>query len=423
MIRILSKASTARMKRVAMCVAAFGLLDTSAVAQSATVVPEEPNAPGLIKTVPRTFARDAAVLAEQRRKVVASPAEFGPALTVLRLNAEKALRQGPWSVTDKTQLPPSGDKQDYMSIGPYWWPDPSSPDGLPYVRRDGETNPERYDYDNVRLKSMVHAVEALADAWYFTEDSRYAEHAALLLRTWFLDPATRMNPHLRYAQAIKGISEGRDIGIIDAAAFVRLVDAVGLLQLSDAWSAADQAGLERWFRDYLDWLLASPHGQSESKRNNNHAVWYAAQATSIALFIGDHGTARKLLADVGPRLLDRQVAADGRLPEELARTRSFSYTAMTLRAFLHLACMGEHVGVDLWRYRGDDGQSLQKALEWFEPFVAGRADWQYEQITPVPLKEVQALYRQAARAVGNPTFRDLAARVEDPLVALLHPLP
>ena len=186
---------------------------------------------------------------------------------------------------------------------------------------------------------------------------------------------------------------------------------------------ADQAGLEQWFGVYLDWLLTSSHGKSESKRNNNHAVWYAAQVTSIALFVGDLDTARQLLEDVGPRLLDRQVAADGRLPEELARTRSFSYTAMTLRAFLHLACMGEHVGVDLWRYRGDDGQSLEQALEWFEPFVAGRADWQHEQITPFPLTEAQTLYRQAAGAVDNPAFRDLAARVEDPLVTLLHPLP
>jgi hypothetical protein len=310
-----------------------------------------------------------------------------------------------------------------MSIGPYWWPDPSSPDGLPYVRRDGETNPERYDYDNVRLKSMVHAVEALADAWYFTSDTRYAERAALLLRTWFLDPATRMNPHLQYGQAIKGISEGRDIGIIDTAAFVRLVDAVGLLRLSDDWSAADQSGLERWFRAYLDWLLTSLHGQSESKRRNNHAVWYTAQVTSIALFVDDLDTARQLLENVGPRLLDTQVAADGRLPEELTRTRSFSYTAMTLRGFLHLAFMGEHVGVDLWRYRGVDGQSLEQALEWFEPFVAGRADWQFEQITPFPLTEAQTLYRQAAGAVDNPAFRDLAARVEDPLVAVLYPLP
>ena len=423
MLRTLSKTSTTLMKRVAIGLAVLGLLYISDAARSAATALEEPHNPAVITAVPRTFTRDAAVLAKQRLRVLASPAEFRPALTELSLNADDALQQGPWSVTDKKQVPPSGDKRDYMSVGPYWWPDPSSPDGLPYVRRDGETNPERYEYDNVRLKNMVHAVETLSDAWYFTQDTRFAERAALLLRTWFLDPAMRMNPHLQYGQAIKGISEGRDIGIIDTAAFVRLVDAIGLLQLSDTWSAADQAGLEQWFRVYLDWLLTSSHGKSESKRNNNHAVWYAAQVTSIALFVGDLDTARQLLEDVGPRLLDRQVAADGRLPEELARTRSFSYTAMTLRAFLHLAFMGEHVGVDLWRYRGDDGQSLEQALEWFEPFVAGRADWQYEQITPFPLTEAQTLYRQAAGAVDNPAFRDLAARVEDPLVTLLHPLP
>lgn len=399
------------MRQFAVFVSVMGLLLIAAAARS------EPT------TAPHTFTRDAAVLAEQRRKVLANPADFEPALTALRRAAEDAMRQGPWSVTDKTQLPPSGDKHDYMSVGPYWWPDPSSPDGLPYIRRDGQTNPERYDYDNVRLKSMVYAVEALATAWYFTADPRYAKRAAMLLRTWFLDPATKMHPHLQYAQAIKGISEGRDIGIIDTAALVRLVDAIGLLQLSDAWTDADQAAAQRWFRAYLDWLLTSSHGRSESQRNNNHAVWYAAQVASFALFVGDQDTARQLLGSVGDRLLDKQVAADGRLPHELARTRSFSYTTMTLRAFLHLALMGEHVGVDLWRYRGNDGQSLEQALRWFEPFVAGTADWDYEQITPYPLPEARMLYRQAARVFDDPSFRDLAAREEDPVVALLNPLP
>ncbi len=51
--------------------------------------------------------------------------------------AETALLAGPFTVTFDDLIPPSGDKHDYASMGPYWWPDPNTPDGLPYIRRDG----------------------------------------------------------------------------------------------------------------------------------------------------------------------------------------------------------------------------------------------------------------------------------------------
>ena len=372
---------------------------------------------------PRVFVLNADFLAEQRQKVLASPTEYERALTAIREMADRALLEGPWSVMDKKYVPPSGDKHDYMSVGPYWWPDPLKPDGLPYIRRDGETNPERYEYDSSRMKSMVHAVVTLARAWYFTDDARYAERAVLLLRTWFLDTATKMNPHLQYGQAIRGITEGRDIGIIDTATMVQLIDAVGLLQLADAWSDSDQSELQQWFRAYLDWLLTSAHGRSEASRTNNHAVWYHVQVASFALFVGDLDTAKQVFESVGPRLIDKQVEPDGRLPKELARTRPFQYTTMTLRGFLNLASMGEQVGVDIWRYRSDDGRGLEQALHWFEPFVAGRADWEYPQIAPYDPSLAALLYRRAARVFDKPSFNRIAASVDDPVVDLTYPLP
>lgn len=372
---------------------------------------------------PRVFVLDADFLAEQRQKLLASPTEHQPVLTVIRDMADRALLEGPWSVMDKKFVPPSGDKHDYMSVGPYWWPDPRKPDGLPYIRRDGETNPERYEYDSSSMKSMIRAVVTLATAWYFTDDARYAERAVLLLRTWFLDTATKMNPHLQYGQAIRGITEGRDIGIIDTATMVQLIDAVGLLQLSDAWSDSDQYELQQWFRSYLDWLVTSAHGRSEADRTNNHAVWYHVQVASFALFVGDLNTAEQVFESVGPRLIDKQVEPDGRLPKELARTRPFQYTTMTLRAFLNLASMGETVGVDIWRYRSDDGRSIEQALEWFEPFVAGRADWEYPQIKPFDPSSAALLYRRAASVFDKPSFNRIAASVDDPVAKLIYPMP
>ena len=61
-----------------------------------------------------------------------------PVVKRLLRDSEKALDVKPQSVTDKEQVPPSGDKHDYMTQAPYWWPDPKKPNGLPYIRRDGE---------------------------------------------------------------------------------------------------------------------------------------------------------------------------------------------------------------------------------------------------------------------------------------------
>ena len=93
-----------------------------------------------------------------------------------------------------------------------------------------------------------------------------------------------MNPHLRVGQAIPGVSEGRGIGIIEARVLPQLLDGVVLLAGSDAWTAADAAGLHAWMRAYLTWLLESPHGKGESQNGNTHETWYDVQVASLALY-------------------------------------------------------------------------------------------------------------------------------------------
>jgi hypothetical protein len=372
---------------------------------------------------PSVFLLDGAHLAEMRQSVLQRPQDFEAPLKAIRSDADQALREGPWSVMDKKHIPPSGDKHDYFSVGPYWWPNLSKADGLPYIRRDGEVNPERYEYDNVGLKNTVSAVEKLARTWYFTNEAKYAKHAALLLQTWFLDPATKMNPHLQYGQAIPGRTQGRGIGIIDTAKLIYLVDAVGLLRSSDAWSESDHRKLQAWFLAYLQWLMTSSHGKAEASTKNNHAVWYDAQVASFALFVDDKATARRVLEQAGPRRIATQIEPDGRMPYELARTKSFSYTHMNLRGFLHLARLAEHVDVDLWGFRSADGRSIEAALDWLEPFVAGRTKWEYKQISSFDPSSAVLLYRRAARRFDKPAYRKLGSAVIDPVESLLWPKP
>src|SRR5262249_12304396 len=192
-----------------------------------------------------------------RQRIHDGDKSLAPALAELEREAKSALSAGPFSVVEKTNLPPSGDKHDYMSIGPYFWPDPASSNGLPYVRHDGKRNPANRTSDRRALGSMVGTVETLALAWYFTGDEASAGKATQLLRTWFLDPATRMNPNFEFAQAVAGGNTGRGIGLIEMAGMTGLIDSVGLLVGSKSWTEADQLGLQQWFTQFVRWMQES----------------------------------------------------------------------------------------------------------------------------------------------------------------------
>ncbi|MBN2474626.1 MAG: alginate lyase family protein [Pirellulales bacterium] len=379
---------------------------------AATVCGPSPSAAGDTSRA-RLFLLDAGRLAKTRDRVAAGDAALAPAVAQLRKEAERALEAGPFSVMDKKAVPPSGDKHDYLSVGPYWWPDPDKPDGKPYIRRDGEVNPERHQYDNVALSRMGEAVDTLALAYYLTGHEPYSKHAAGLLRTWFLDPDTRMNPHLEYGQAIPGRCDGRGIGIIDTTRLARLVDAVGMLGSSAAWTPGDQKGLQLWFRDYLKWLIESDHGRAESRTRNNHATWYDVQVVSFALFVGDEQTAGRVLREAGARRIATQIEPDGRQPLELARTKSFDYSTMNLRGMFDLATLGRQVGVDLWGFRTDDGRSIRRALDWLVAHTLGGQPWSHRQITRLRPQALRPLLRRAAIAYDEPRYEELYRELLD----------
>ena len=235
-----------------------------------------PSAPRLASRVAplRVYSLRADALARAKRRLASGDSSLRPAYDRLVREAAAALAAGPFSVMDKQRTPPSGDKHDYVSMGPYWWPDSTKPGGLPYVRRDGERNPEiRRDYDAPRLGALTGAVGTLALAYYFSDDERYAQHATQLLQAWFLDPATRMNPNLRYGQRIPGITEGRGAGIIETRSFVGLMDAIGMLERSSGWTDTEGRGMRAWMSAYLEWLRTSEIGREERGARNNHGTW------------------------------------------------------------------------------------------------------------------------------------------------------
>jgi hypothetical protein len=313
------------------------------------------------------------------------------------------------SVVEKPQVPPSGDRHDYLSIAPYWWPDPSRPDGKPYIRKDGRTNPERSQYDRPKIGRLCEAVPTLALAYALTGHDPYAEHAARLLRAWFLDPATRMNPNLNFGQFVPGRNDGRAEGIIETRGLMPVVDAVGLLAGAPSWSEQDTEAMRAWFQRYLAWLRESPLGRAESSARNNHGTWYDAQFATFALFVGDDRLAREVLLRVGEKRIVRQIEPDGRQPLELTRTKSFGYSLMNLEGLVTLAALGQRMDVDIWRYRSPDGRSIRAALDWLVPYATGENPWPYEQIAEMGAGRMIPLLERAARIYHEPAYERAVA--------------
>ena len=343
---------------------------------------------------PRVFLLDAERLLETRRRVFLADAALQAADERLLQDADQALQVGPFSVVDKEVIPPSGDKRDYLSQAPYWWRDPDSPDGLPYIRRDGQVNPASRELDHARLGAMCSAVNALALAYFFSDHEMFAERAALLLRCWFLDESTRMNPHLEYGQGIPGYTSGRRNGIIDTSQFSWLVDAVALLGESSAWNGEDEQQLQAWFSAYLDWLLTSEHGRREANQANHHGTWYDVQVCCLALCVGRHEVARRVLEESAKQRIAGQVGADGRQKCELARTCSLDFCSMNLAAFFDLAVLGERIGLDLWRWEAGESGSVERAFYWLVEAAVEAEEWAYEQIVPFDGAKLLPLLRQ-----------------------------
>ena len=281
---------------------------------------------------------------------------FMPAYSQLIEKAELAMNEGPFSVIDKKRIPPSGDKHDYLSGGPYWWPDPAKPDGLPYIRRDGEVNPEMRgeNVDPPAKDKMTENVEALGWAYYFSDNKKYAEKAIELIEVWFVNPKTRMNPNLNYAQGIPGRVEGRGIGIIDWAGINKIISPLEIFLNDNLISEKPKKELLAWFDDYYTWLHTHQYGIDEDKYFNNHGTWFDVQAVSIAMLLGKTDDAKNRLENKTKARIAAQIEPDGSQPHELARTKSLSYSTMNLRGFYHLANMGQKLEIDLWNYKTND---------------------------------------------------------------------
>jgi hypothetical protein len=330
--------------------------------------------------------------------------------------ASNALTLEPLTITKFHAALSTGGPHDYYSNGDYWWPNPKTTNGLPYVQRDGETDTNNFNDDRECLRALDHAVAALGAAYKITGDDRYAAKAAELLRVFFLDPATMMNPNLQYSQAVPGVSPGRGIGIIDTLHLIEVPTAVEVMEKSPAFPPDVVAGLKKWFSDYVAWMRTSKNGNEEANATNNHAVAYWLQVAVFSEFTGDQKDLDDCREHYKKVFVAKQMALDGSFPRELARTKPYGYSTFQLGNMVTLCQVLSTPQDNLWDFTLPDGRGIREAVEFMYPYLADKNKW----LADGRPKDIQAwdgwparqpLLLFAGLALGEQKYLDLWSRL------------
>lgn len=288
--------------------------------------------------------------------------------------AEKLLNEKPRTVTASSCPRSLGGKHDFYSEGPYWWPDPANPNG-PFIRHDGLRFPGRFDDHDRDLRNFSWIVGTHTSAWLLTGKEKYVRAAMVHLKAWLVDTTTLMNPNMLYAQAIRGINSGRGTGIIDAGQLMDVAQSVLILEKSPYVSGKDITQIKTWFKAFINWLTTHQYGIDEMNAKNNHGSWWHAQIASYARLAGDEKVLQLCRDRYLKILLPNQMASNGSYPEELARTKPYSYSLFNLDATAALLWILDVKSKDLWNYTLPDGRGFRKGLDFMKPFLLDKSKW------------------------------------------------
>lgn len=304
------------------------------------------------------------------------------AVDILRIKSDEVIKKDIKSVTFKEKIPPGGTKNDYWSIALYWWPDPNKSDGLPYINKDGMVNLESKSIrDKEYLYDLFGDMELMGLAYVYFKDEKYVDHAVKLLKAWFINNETKMNPNLNFGQSIPGVNNGRITGIIDTRGLMHLLESVLVLKNSPNWDKEIDKGLKIWVDNYLNWMLHSELGKQGKNLPNNIGTAYDNQVIYYNLFLGKNQSAIHYIKSTLPVRLDVQFDADGSQPHELSRSKSWDYSRANLEEWMRLVRLAENVDFDLFNFETNSGRSVKKAYNWLKIYGTAEKKWEYQQIT------------------------------------------
>jgi len=287
------------------------------------------------------------------------------------------------------------------------------------------------------------AVPALAAAHLLTGEDRYAEHAALQLRAWFVDPATRMAPSLSYGhvltdQAAPGtehpsvqsnpafasppVTGGRFEGILETLPLVEVAQAIPFLAASPALSEADIKALHEWFAAYLRWLTepedSGPRLPALARdRKDHHGTSWLLQASAYAILTAPEGTAPKseasALAELRHRFrtvtLRAQISSDGTFPHELSSDNPYRNSLLNLDMLAGVCQLLTTRFESVWDYQLEDGPGMRSAIAYHFPYIADRGRWPFRS-DATNFKELpgrRASLLLTARAYQRPEYAEL----------------
>jgi hypothetical protein len=332
--------------------------------------------------------------------------------------AETYLHELPRTIVSATAARSAGGPHDYFSEADYFWPNPENPSG-PSINRDGQSNPGNFNTHRLLLIRLSIQMPALAAAWMLTRRRDFAEHAVAHLRAWFIEPATRMNPNLQYAQAVHGVATGRSWGIIDTLHLVEVARAAIVLCEGGVLTGADWQGVTHWFAEYLDWMQNSEPGRKERDAKNNHGSCWLLQAAEFALLAGKDDLLPEFRDRFKSILIPTQLAANGSFPLELARTKPYGYSLFNLDALGMVAQVLSNGSDNLWEFALPDGRGLAVCFRFMMPFIKNKRSWPYrhdvQYFDDLPVRQPSLLF--AGLAYRNSDYLDLWKRLDpDPRV-------
>jgi hypothetical protein len=330
----------------------------------------------------------------------------------LRAEAEKRMREGPWTVTSDRPKGVDLDPHEYYCEAAYYWPNPDNPGG-PYLRKDGQPNPARIVANQTALNAMSDAVFTLGAASFLLDNPAYGKRAALIIHTWFLNPKTRMNPGLDYAESVPGVNNGRGAGIVDGKNLIKAIQGMEFLQQTGNWDPKDQAATRKWFDEYLRWLLNSKNAADERKSGNSHASWWAAQVAASGSFAGD-GKAEEQAFSLYRGLLARQILPDGSAPSEEIRPRSLRLSIYNLEAYTVICRIAQvHNATNLWTTRGRRGITISTAINYLMPYLLDPKKWSKDQASDIPYDSL-AFLAFAGMGLDSSDYIDKFRKLEHP---------
>ena len=331
----------------------------------------------------------------------------------LRLEAERYLKEGPWTVTADRPKGSDLDAHIYYSESPYYWPDATNPTG-PYVRRSGLANPSAFTANHAAFGSLCDAVLTLGTAAYLLDDARYATHAAHLIQTWFLTPRTRMEPNMDHAGTAPGIRNAGAVtpggGVMEGRPLIRAIQGMEFLEKSGAWDPKDEAATRKWFEEYLHWLTAA--GATPADRRNDNSLWRTALEASAASFAEDAAIERMVFDSYRGRSLPRPPRPPARAAGAPAAPPAQAL-ASSLEARAMICRIAQMHGVDLWSVASRGGGTISSSIDSLETSLADPKLWTKEQSAGF---EADGVYAMAFAGMGlnKPSYVAEFRKLEKP---------